>query len=154
EESEPQQDEVDGLLGSKKIADTARTSLFTRLLKLAFHKGQLDDKSRVSRCAAALQHAWNEGVPADDLRAFIDKQGGIVKCAKAGRTGTAQGTAARPDPIPVPCELALDLQGHASLPGTLRKTDDGGWQFVPARVLSPVRQPEKNRARKPVPVEG
>jgi hypothetical protein len=46
----------------------------------------------------------------------------------------------RPEPITVPCDLNPDLQGHASLSGTLRKTG-AGWQFVPSKVLSPVRQP-------------
>jgi hypothetical protein len=53
EENDTHRDEVDGLLGKRKIADTARTSPFTRLLKAAFHDDQLEDKSRISRCAAA-----------------------------------------------------------------------------------------------------
>ena len=140
EESDAHRDEVDGLLGSKKIADTARSSPFTRLLKLAFHSDQLADRSRVSRCAAALQHAWNERTPADDLRTFIAKQGGIVKCAKAKRAGAGSGNTDRPASVPIPCELAFDLMGHTSVPGTLRQTE-AGLEFVPAKVLSPVRQP-------------
>jgi hypothetical protein len=140
EESGAHRDEVDALLGKQKIADTARTRLFTRLLKLAFHDDQLDDKSRISRCAAALQHAWGEHTPADDLRTFIASKGGIVKCGKAGKAVQGSATTVRPDPITVPCDLDFDLQGHASVPGTLKKTD-AGWQFVPSKVLSPVRQP-------------
>jgi|SRR6266568_17040 len=93
EERDAHRDEVDGLLGGKTIADTARTSLFTRLLKLAFHNDQLQDKSRISRCAAALHHGWTEHVPADDLHTFIASKGGIVKCGRAMRTeGSASAT--------------------------------------------------------------
>jgi len=141
EESDAHRDEVDGLLGKRKIADTARTSPFTRLLKAAFHDDQLEDKSRISRCAAALQHAWSKDTPADDLQAFIAQRGGIVKCGKADREAASGATTkARPVPVPVPCELNLDLRGHASVPGTMKKTE-AGWQFVPSKVLSPVRQP-------------
>ena len=149
EENDAHRDEVDGLLGGKMIADTARTSPFTRLLKAAFHNDQLDDKSRISRCAAALQHAWNERTPADDLRAFIASQGGIVKCGKPVRRASGSAPTPRPDPIAVPCDVAIDLQGHASVAGTLRKTEAGEWQFVPAKVLSPVRQPGRGRVLKP-----
>ena len=142
EESGAHRDEVDGLLGKRKIADTARSQPFTRLLKLAFHNDQLKDKSRISRCAAALQHAWSKDTLADDLRAFIAKNGGIVKCGK-GQKGIASGAAtqARPDPIAVPCDLNLDLKGHTGIAGTMRHTEVGGWEFIPSRVVSPVRQP-------------
>jgi hypothetical protein len=139
EESDAHRDEVDGLLGNKKIADTARTRLFTRLLKLAFHNDQLDDKSRISRCSAALQHAWAEGVPPDDLRTFIASKGGIVKCGKVAKAAPGGAATARPDPIPVSCIEAAILQGHKSLSGILRATE-AGVVFVPSKVLSPVRQ--------------
>jgi hypothetical protein len=145
EESDKQRDEVDGLLGHKKIADTARSSPFTRLLKAGFHKDQLAERNRISRCAAALQHAWNKDTPADDLRSFIAKEGGIVKCGQKVKGAAA--TKTRPDPVPIPCDLILDLHGHKSVTGTMQKTDTG-WQFVPSKVLSPVRQPNRGRARK------
>jgi len=89
DEGDARRDEVEGLLGDGTTVDTARDSLFTRLLKLAFHNDQLDDKSR-GRCAAALQHAWNERTPADDLRTFITGKGGIVKCGKPNKADPAR----------------------------------------------------------------
>ncbi len=144
DESPAQQDEIDGLLG--KIPDTARTPIFTRLLKIAFHKDEVD-KSRISRCAAALQHAFVNDVPADDLHTFIEHEGGIVKCGQKAKGASGDATTPKPEPIPIPCDpTGIDLKGHISVAGTMRQTEVG-WQFTPSKVLSPVRQPGR-RTRK------
>jgi len=71
-----------------------------------------------------------------------------VKCGQAHKAGAGADDKARPEPVAVPCDLNLDLQGHASVAGTLKKTEAGGWQFLPSKVLSPVRQPGRGHARK------
>jgi hypothetical protein len=138
-------DEVDGVLGNADIAEPRR---FHRLLKAAFHNDQLDDKSRISRCANALQHAWTQDTPADDLRTFIASKGGIVKCGKANKAVVGgNGNTAHPEPIPIPCDVPIDLMGHVSVAGTLKTNEAGGFLFIPSKALSPVRKP--GRAQKP-----
>jgi hypothetical protein len=144
EESAEHKDELVALLKDKGIADTKRSKPFTRLLNLAFHKDQLDEPARISRCAAALQVAWDQNprIPPDDVVAFIDKSGGIVSC---GRKGRGAGNRGDPPPaIPIPGDLKIDLKGHKSIAGRLEKDDKGKWQFYPSHVLSQVKQPGRS----------
>ena len=128
---------INGLLIEAKVPMTARSSEFTQLLHLAFHKATLQpEKSQISRWAGAMQHAWSHDprpAPAS-VPEFIDEQGGDVKCAekvrKADRSTRTEQRAVVPFPCEVPADLLAVFKDGKSPPGRIEQTEDGGYQFV------------------------
>src|SRR4030095_1567186 len=58
EENDTHRDEVDGLLGKRKIADTARTSPFTRLLKNPRRSAGRQEPHQPVRCGGSRPSRW------------------------------------------------------------------------------------------------
>jgi hypothetical protein len=128
---------VKGLLRDADVPTTKRSSAFTQLLRLAFHKAKVQpEPSQLSRWAWALQHAWNQDPhPApDEVLKFIKDEGGDVECRNKARAANRDdGDRTEPEPIPLyDCSLPDDLDGKRV---RVEKTEKG-WQLIPPKVPS------------------
>jgi hypothetical protein len=127
-EGDPNNDVViNGLIVSAGIPYTKKSHKCTQVLHYAFNGAKVKpEPSQLSRWAWTIQHALDQNPrpPPSELLAFIEKEGGTVKCREKSRsTRTVQPTKKTE---PIPCNLPDELNGKTV---KLRKDAAGKWSL-------------------------